>query len=87
MDLQSLTLLPQRTGCVLRILMFWAFFRLCMGWGGLRPGTGGERGMGLTCHYSSNEHTHVGTERASPEQAQGTVRFPATGSNKDQTIT
>lgn len=43
--------------------------------------------MVLTCHYSSNEHAHVGTERAGPEQAQGTVRLPATGSNKDQTRT
>lgn len=31
---------------------------------------------GLTCHYSSNKHTHVGTQRASPEQAQVAVGSP-----------
>lgn len=86
MDLQSPTLLCQRTGCALRILIFWVFFRLCCEGGCLQKGHGGEE-MGLTCHYSSNEHAHVGTERAGPEQAQGTVRFPAIGSNKDQTRT
>lgn len=29
----------------------------------------------LTCHYACDKHTHVGTQRASPEQAQGPVRF------------
>lgn len=43
--------------------------------------------MGPTCHYPSNEYAHVGTQRAGPEQTQGTVRFPAPGSNKDQSIT
>lgn len=57
--------------------MFWAFSRL-------QNEAQGDK-MVLTCHYSSNEHTHVGTERAGPEQAQGTVSLPATGSNKDQT--
>lgn len=35
MDLQSLTLLRQRTGRLLRILMFWAFFQLCSEGGGV----------------------------------------------------
>lgn len=38
--------------------------------------------MRLTCHYPGNEHTHVGTQRPSPEQAEGTVGFPTTEINK-----
>lgn len=32
--------------------------------------------MRLTCHYPGNKHSHVGTQRASPDQAQGTVGLP-----------
>lgn len=71
LNLQSLTLFW--------VLGFGVFSRLCCERGTCRQG-GGE--MGLTCHYSSNEDAHVGTERAGPEQAQGTVRFPAIGATK-----
>lgn len=38
--------------------------------------------MRLTCHYPDNKHTHVGTQRASPEQAQSAVGFPVRETEK-----
>lgn len=40
--------------------------------------------MRLTCHYPDNKHTHVGTQRASPEQAQSAVGFPVREKEKIQ---
>ena len=41
--------------------------------------TGGEGGSGLarlTCNDANDKHTHVGAERAGPEQPHGAVGLP-----------